>query len=37
MSLEVIALVAEIVGAVAVVATLGYLAIQIRQNSSALK
>jgi hypothetical protein len=37
MSLEEIALVAEIVGAVAVIATLFYLAVQIRQNSRVVR
>ena len=37
MSLEEIALVAEIVGAVAIIATLFYLAVQIRQNSRVVR
>ena len=37
MSLEAWAAIAEIIGAIAVVMTLAYLAVQIRQNSSAIR
>ncbi len=37
MSLEAWAAIAEIIGAIAVVITLAYLAVQIRQNSSAIR
>ena len=37
MSLEAWAAIAEIIGAIAVVVTLAYLAVQIRQNSNAIR